>query len=64
MALVYVAALALDEGETVANVFYRTERHPQAPKLTPDNHGLIYLPKEAFAALLAAVHRPISLACN
>src|SRR5580700_5120541 len=48
--LVYVAALAPDEGETVAAVFSRTEAHPQAPKLTPDNHGLIYLPEAAFAA--------------
>src|SRR5271169_6837002 len=40
-ALVYVAALALDEGETVADVFYRGEPHPQAPKLAPDDHGLI-----------------------
>jgi pimeloyl-ACP methyl ester carboxylesterase len=74
-ALVYVAALAPDEGETVADVFYRAEPHPQAPKLTPDNHGLIYLPEEAFAAafaqhasadelaLLAAVQRPISPTC-
>jgi pimeloyl-ACP methyl ester carboxylesterase len=74
-ALVYVAALAPDEGETVAKLFYRVELHPQAPKLTPDNHGLIYLPREAFAAafaqnadaedlaLLAAVQRPISPAC-
>lgn len=30
-ALVYVAALAPDEGETVADVFYRGEAHPQAP---------------------------------
>src|SRR6516225_6045261 len=29
-ALVYVAALAPDEGETVAQVFYRDEAHPQA----------------------------------
>src|SRR5262249_52057766 len=43
-ALVYVAALAPDEGETVADVFSRTEPHPQAPKLVPDGHGLIYLP--------------------
>src|SRR6202162_4875582 len=49
-ALVYVAALAPDEGETVADVFYRTEPHPQAPKLAPDGHGLIYLPEAAFAA--------------
>jgi pimeloyl-ACP methyl ester carboxylesterase len=74
-ALVYVAALAPDEGETVADVFYRAEPHPQAPKLAPDHNGLIYLPEEAFAtafaqnataeelALLAAVQRPISPAC-
>jgi pimeloyl-ACP methyl ester carboxylesterase len=74
-ALVYVAALAPDQGETVADVFYRTEPHPQAPKLAPDDHGLIYLPDAAFAAafaqhastaelaVLAAVQRPISPAC-
>ena len=74
-ALVYVAALAPDEGETVAEVFYRNKPHPLAPKLAPDNHGLIYLPPEAFAAafaqnasvedlaLLAAVQRPLSPAC-
>ena len=74
-ALVYVTALAPDEGETVADLFYRTEPHPQAPMLTPDEQGIIYLPKAAFAAafaqhataeeqtLLAAVQRPISTAC-
>jgi pimeloyl-ACP methyl ester carboxylesterase len=74
-ALVYAAALAPDEGETVADVFYRATPHPQAPKLAPDNHGLIYLPDDAFAAafapnataqewtVLAAVQRPISPAC-
>src|SRR4030095_12553826 len=31
--LVYVAGLAPDEGETVADVFYRSAAHPQAPKL-------------------------------
>ncbi len=74
-ALVYVAALAPEEGETVADVFYRNPPHPLAPKLAPDKHGLIYLPHEAFAAafaqnasadesaLLAAVQRPISPAC-
>ena len=56
-ALVYVAALAPDEGETVADVFYRAEPHPQAPKLAPDKHGLIYLPEEAFAAAFAQ-HAP------
>lgn len=74
-ALVYVAALAPDEGETVADVFYRAQPHPQAPRLAPDSHGWIYLPEAAFAtafapnasgeqqALLAAVQRPISPAC-
>ena len=52
-ALVYVAALAPDEGETVADVFYRGQPHPQAPKLVPDAHGLIYLPEAAFAAAFA-----------
>jgi len=73
--LVYVAGLAPAKGETVADVFYRTAPHPQAPKLAPDNHSLIWLPSDAFAtafaqnasheehALLAAVQRPISPAC-
>jgi pimeloyl-ACP methyl ester carboxylesterase len=74
-ALVYVSALAPDEGETVADVFYRAKPHPLAPKLAPDKHGLIYLPDEAFAAafaqnasaeelaVLSAVQRPLSPAC-
>ena len=49
-ALVYVTALAPDEGEKVADVFYRAEPHPQAPKLAPDGNGLIWLPDEAFAS--------------
>jgi len=51
--LVYVAALAPDEGETVGEVFDRSGPHPLAPKLAPDNHGLIYLPEEAVAAAFA-----------
>src|SRR6201988_840110 len=74
-ALVYVTALAPEEGEKVADVFYRLEPHPQAPKLAPDSNGLIWLPDGAFAAafaqnasaedraVLAAVQRPISLSC-
>jgi pimeloyl-ACP methyl ester carboxylesterase len=73
--LVYVAALAPARSETVADVFYRAAPHPQAPKLAPDGHGLIWLPSDAFAtafaqdatneehALLSAVQRPISPAC-
>jgi pimeloyl-ACP methyl ester carboxylesterase len=74
-ALVYIAALAPDEGETVADVFYRAPPHFRAPKLSPDSHGLIYLPEQTFAeafapnanaeqqALLAALQRPIAPAC-
>jgi pimeloyl-ACP methyl ester carboxylesterase len=74
-ALVYVTALAPDEGEKVADVFYRHEPHPQAPNLAPDGNGLIWLPESAFAtafaqnasaedqAVLAAVQRPLSLSC-
>lgn len=71
--LVYIAALAPDEGETVGDVFYRAEPHPLAPKLAPDDHGLIWLPEDAFASafaqnataqdltVLASVQRPISV---
>ena len=74
-ALVYVTALAPDQGEKVAEVFYRLEPHPKAPKLAPDGNGLIWLPEAAFAAafaqnasaddraVLAAVQRPISVNC-
>ena len=74
-ALVYVTALAPDEGEKVVDVFYRLEPHPKAPKLAPDSDGLIWLPEGAFEAafaqnasagdraVLAAVQRPISLSC-
>ena len=34
--LVYIAALAPDKGETVADVFYRATPHPAAPTLAPD----------------------------
>jgi len=74
-ALVYVAALAPAEGETVAQVFYRDEPHPDAPKLAPDRHGLLWMPDEGFQramahnaspdqiSILAAAQRPIALQC-
>jgi pimeloyl-ACP methyl ester carboxylesterase len=73
--LVYIAALAPDEGETVADVFYRTAPHPKAPKLVPDAYGLIWMPEEGFGcavahqaspdqvAIMAAVQRPIAVQC-
>src|SRR5262245_24313296 len=74
-AYVYVAALAPDEGETVAQVFYRDEVHSEAPKLSPDKHGFIWMPEEGFGRavahkssseqrrIMAAVQRPISIQC-
>jgi len=74
-ALVYIAALAPDEGETVAQVFYRDEKHYQSPQLTPDAEGFIWMPEEGFnnafsqhateeqIALSAAVQRPIAVKC-
>ena len=73
--LVFIAALAPDEGETVAEVFYREQPHPQAPQLIPDAHGFIWMPKAGFgtafsqhasserAALFAATQRPLAVAC-
>ncbi len=73
--LVYVAALAPDEGETVSQVFYRDPPHPQAPHLQPDAYGFIWMPEEGFQnafaqnasddvkAVTASVQRPISVKC-
>jgi pimeloyl-ACP methyl ester carboxylesterase len=73
--LVYVAALAPDEGETVADVFYREPPHAQAPKLAPDGGGFIWMPPESFEqafaqdaapsmkSVLLATQRPINVNC-
>ena len=72
-ALVYVAALAPAEGETVADVFYRSKPHPEAPHLEPNAHGFIWMPEGGFAhavahhaspdqiTILEAVQRPIAV---
>jgi len=73
--LVYIAALAPAEGESVADVFYRDKAHPMAPQLAPDEDGWIWMPDESFAKAFAqnatadqirlaqAVQRPISVKC-
>jgi len=72
--LVFISALTPDEGETVAEVFYRDKPSPEAPKLAPDSHGLLWIPSDRFgpawcqnahpeqAQLLAATQRPIAIA--
>lgn len=71
--LVFIAALAPDEDETVAKVFYREKS--EAPNLVPDRHGYLWIPVNEFhaawcqnasleeAGLLAATQRPIAVAC-
>lgn len=73
--LVYISALAPDEGETVAQVFYRNPSHPEAPKLAPDSHGYIWIPDDGFRRAVAhkatldqtniavSVQRPIAVRC-
>ena len=70
-----LAALAPAEGETVADVFYRAQPHPEAPELEPDAHGFIWMPAGGFAravahkasadqtTILEAVQRPIAVKC-
>ena len=73
--LVYIAALAPDEGETVAKVFYHDEASPEQPKMVPDSHNFVWMPADAFRRALAhkasadqtsiatAVQRPIAVQC-
>jgi pimeloyl-ACP methyl ester carboxylesterase len=73
--LVYVAALAPADNETVADVFYRAKPHPEAPHLQPDADGFIWMPAGGFAravahkaspdqsTILEAVQRPIAVKC-
>jgi pimeloyl-ACP methyl ester carboxylesterase len=74
-ALVYITALAPDEGEATAEVFNRETPHADAPKLAPDEAGYIWMPHEgilkAFAPhasaeeklRLEAIQRPIHVSC-
>jgi pimeloyl-ACP methyl ester carboxylesterase len=73
--LVYIAALAPDEGETVAKVFYRDQPSPEQPKMVPDSHDFVWMADDAFhralahkasadqASVAAAVQRPIAVQC-
>jgi pimeloyl-ACP methyl ester carboxylesterase len=73
--LVYITALAPDEGETVAKVFYRDTPSPERPMLAPDSHGFIWMSDDGFSRavahkaspnetkIAAAVQRPIAVQC-
>ena len=74
-ALVYIAAIVPDEGETVGDVFHRVPPHPSAPKLQPDVDGFLWLTVDAYrtavapdassseTALMAATQKPIAVKC-
>jgi pimeloyl-ACP methyl ester carboxylesterase len=74
-ALVYIAAVVPDEGETVGDVFHRVAPHHSAPQLQPDDNGFLWLHTDAFRnavapnasaeeiALMAAAQKPITLKC-
>ena len=74
-ALVYVAAIVPDEGETVGEVFGREAAHAKAPALEPDEDGFLWLTVEAFrnavapdategeTSLMAANQKPIAVKC-
>lgn len=73
--LVFIAALAPAEGETVADVFYKDPKPPLSPKLAPDAHGFIWQPEDGIQnalgqnatadqkRVMAALQRPINVAC-
>ncbi len=74
-ALVYIAGVAPDRGETVADVFNRFGHDEWTPALAPGQDGRIRLPAEAFATAfaqhataqeqqaLAVTQHPIAPAC-
>lgn len=53
-ALVYIAAIAPDEGETVGELFHRAEPNPNTrPQLATDADGFLWVPAGGFATALA-----------
>lgn len=74
-ALVYVAAMAPDEGETVGQLLHRAAPHASAPALVPDEGGFLWMSAKGFAdavahdssaedaELMAATQKPIAIRC-
>jgi pimeloyl-ACP methyl ester carboxylesterase len=74
-ALVYIAAMAPDEGETVGQLLDHGAPHASAPALVPDEDGFLWMSAEGFAdavahdssaedtALMAATQKPIAIKC-
>jgi pimeloyl-ACP methyl ester carboxylesterase len=74
-ALVYVAAMAPDEGETVSQLLHRSTPHVSAPALVPDENAFLWMSAKGFAdavahdssaedaELMAATQKPIAIKC-
>ena len=74
-ALVYIAAMAPDEGETVGQLLHRAAAHPSAPALMPDEDGFLWMSAQGFAdavahessaddaLLMAGTQKPIAIKC-
>jgi hypothetical protein len=74
-ALVYIAAMAPDEGETVGELLHRAAPHASAPALVPDEDALLWMSAKGFAdavahessaddaLLMAATQKPIAIKC-
>ena len=74
-ALVYIAAMAPDEGETVGELLHRAAPHPYAPALVPDEDGLLWMSAKGFAdavahesssddaLLMETTQKPIAIKC-
>jgi hypothetical protein len=72
-ALVYIAAMASDEGETVGELLHRATPHASAPALVPDEDGFLWMSAKGFAdavspessaddaLLMAATQKPIAI---
>lgn len=63
-ALVFVTALTPDEGETVAEVFYRDKPDSRAPQLTPDRQICSGYPTSNLALPGVRTLRPKRLPCS
>ena len=74
-ALVYIAAMAPDEDETVGQLLHHSATHASAPALVPDEDGFLWMSAKGFAdavahdsspedaELMAATQKPISINC-
>ena len=74
-ALVYIAAIAPDAGETVGELFTRRAPHPKAPPLQPDGDGYLWMTPQGFGeavapdassaetSWMAAAQKPIAVKC-